>query len=73
MQFDLDDAYKYKHRPFHSATPLFYTHNLLLFLYYFFRTVEDGSGPRSNWPAGASALHVLPLWDPLTISAPIAA
>jgi len=42
MRFDLDDAYKHKNRPFHSATPLFYTRNLLLFRNYFFRTVEDG-------------------------------
>ena len=42
MRFDLDDAYKYKNRPFHSATPLFHAPNLLLFLNYFSRTVEDG-------------------------------
>ena len=45
MRFDLDDAYKYKNRPFHSATPLFHAPNLLLFLNYFSRTVEDGLEP----------------------------
>ena len=48
MRFDLDDAYKYKNRPFHSATPLFHAPNLLLFLNYFSRTVEDGA--RINCP-----------------------
>jgi len=47
MRFDLDDAYKYKNRPFHSATPLFHAPNLLLFLNYFSRTVEDGSNINS--------------------------